>query len=112
MSHKNENFQLSPFARWILSQIFQDRDGAKVGDFCEVYQDYSDERIREIYHDREVKGWERYMSIPELRQMVEESGVENLAQLYTVVKYTRASHLEFSKIVLDYLEAQDFMKLA
>lgn len=75
----------------------------------EVYQDYTNERIREIYHDREVKGWERYMNDPWLRQMVEESGVENLAQLYTTVKYTRESHQEFSKSVLAYLEAQDFM---
>ena len=38
------------------------------------YQDYSDERIQEIYHEREVKGWERYMNDPGLRQMVERIG--------------------------------------
>jgi len=75
----------------------------------ETYQAYSDERIREIYHDREVKGWERYMTYPRLRQMVEESGVENLAQIYTVVKYTRESHEEYARAVLDYLTSQDFM---
>lgn len=75
----------------------------------EVYQDYSDERIEEIYRERNVAGWERYMGFPRLRRLVEESGVENLAQLYTVVKYTRQSHQELSRTVLDYLAAQDFM---
>ena len=75
----------------------------------ETYNEYSDERIREIYRDRETKGWERYMTIPRLRQMVEESGVVNLAQLSTVVKYTSKEHQEFSKIVLDYLVEQDFI---
>jgi nitroreductase len=76
----------------------------------EVYQDYNDEQIGEIYRDRDVKGWERYMKIPWLRQMVEESGVENLAQIYTKVKYTRESHQKFSETVLDYLKKQDFMR--
>jgi len=75
----------------------------------EVYQDYTDERIREIYHERDIKGWKRYMNISWLRQMVEKSGAENLAQIYTMVKYTRDTHQEFSKTVLDYLKTQDFM---
>ena len=75
----------------------------------ETYQDYTDEDIRRIYHNREVDGWARYMSFPRLRQMIEESGVENLAQVYTAVKYTRDSHQEFSQIVLNYLKSQDFM---
>ena len=75
----------------------------------ETYNEYTDERIREIYRDRETKGWERYMTYPRLRRLVEESGVENLAQLYTVVKYTRDQHEQFSKKVLDYLANQDFM---
>lgn len=75
----------------------------------EVYQDYTDERVREIYQERNVRGWERYMNNTRLRQMVEEARVENLAQIYTVVKYTRESHDKFSKTVLDYLEEQDFM---
>jgi len=74
----------------------------------DVYHDYSDDRIREIYHERNVKGWERYMSFPDLRRRVDEAGVENLAQIYTIVKYTRESHQRFSKRVLDYLAEQDF----
>ena len=75
----------------------------------ETYQPYSDERIAEIYHDRETKGWQRYMSAPRLRKLIEESGVENLAQVYSEVKYSRESHQEFSQTVLSYLHAQGFM---
>jgi nitroreductase len=75
----------------------------------ETYNDYDDERIRRIYHNRDVKGWERYMSYPELRARIEGSGVENLAQIYTQLKYTRESHQEFSQTVLDYLAEQDFL---
>lgn len=75
----------------------------------EVYQDYSDARIRQVYRDRERKGWERYMSMPRLRKMVAESGVQNLAQLYTTVKYSRESHQGYSKTILEYLRDQDFM---
>jgi len=75
----------------------------------ETYQDYSDDDIRAIYRERETKGWERYMSFPELRRLIEGSGVENLAQVYTALKYTRESHREFAQTVLNYLQAQDFM---
>ncbi|MEE9188695.1 MAG: hypothetical protein V3U36_04945, partial [Anaerolineales bacterium] len=75
----------------------------------ETYHDYSDERIAEIYRERNVKGWQRYMSYPRVRELIIESGVENLAQVYTEVKYTRRSHQEFSRNVLDYLKAQGFM---
>ena len=75
----------------------------------ETYQDYSNETVRAIYRDRNVKGWERYMSFPRLRQRIEESGVENLAQVYSILKYTRESHQAFSQTVLRYLAEQDFM---
>ena len=70
----------------------------------------TDDEIRAIYREREVKGWERYMSYPRLRKLVEESGVENLAQIYSKVKYSRESHQEFSQTVLDYLAQQEFMR--
>lgn len=75
----------------------------------ETYRDYSDGRIEEIYRERNRKGWQRYMSYPELRARIEGAGVQNLAQIYTVVKYTRESHLEFSETVLNYLREQDFL---
>jgi len=60
----------------------------------ETYQEYSDQRVLEVYKEREVRGWKRYMAQPRLRQMVEESGVHNLAQIYSALKYTRTCHLD------------------
>jgi hypothetical protein len=74
----------------------------------ETYQEYDDARLTDVYRERDVKGWERYMSFPRLRQMIEESNVENLAQIYTKLKYTRESHKKYSDNVLNYLKAQDF----
>jgi hypothetical protein len=51
------------------------------------------------------------MSYPELRALIEESGAANLAQVYTMVKYTRESHTTFSRNVLDYLAEQEFMSI-
>jgi nitroreductase len=75
----------------------------------ETYHDYSDDQIRDIYRDREVKGWQRYMNNPDLRQLIEESGVENLAQVYTLVKYTRAFNEQHAQTIRDYLKEQGFM---
>ncbi|GAL33592.1 oxygen-insensitive NADPH nitroreductase [Vibrio maritimus] len=75
----------------------------------EVYQDQDDATIEAIYKQRETDGWARYMSYPDLKKMIEESDVENLAQVYTKLKYTRESHVDFSKSVLSYLEKQGFM---
>jgi len=75
----------------------------------DTYHDTSDDDIRAIYGERERRGWERYMSFPRLRAMIEESGVQNLAQVYTVVKYTRESHQAFSETVFGYLREQGFL---
>ncbi|WP_421378007.1 nitroreductase family protein [Bacillus salacetis] len=75
----------------------------------EQYQDYSDEEIKEIYNERNEKGWERYMANPKLKEMTERLGLKNLAQIYTIAKYTKESHHEFSQTVLNYLERQNFM---
>ena len=77
----------------------------------ETYRAYSDTDIKEIYREREHKGWERYRSIPELKALIDGSAdtVQNLAQVYTVLKYTKESHLKYSNQVWDYLKAQDYM---
>jgi nitroreductase len=78
----------------------------------ERYQDYSGQSIQDIYRDREIKGWERYMKSDWLKEKAEQNSVENLAQLYTTVKYTRESHQGFSRKLLDYLNKQEFMNNA
>ncbi|MDA9557373.1 nitroreductase family protein [Vibrio sp.] len=75
----------------------------------DTYHDHSDDEIRSIYHQRETDGWERYMSYPDLKTKIEESDVKNLAQLYTTLKYTHESHVQFSNTVLAYLQKQGFM---
>lgn len=76
----------------------------------ETYQDHSDDEIRRIYRDRDQAGWDRYMSIPRLRELIAEHDVKNLAQIYTVVKYTREGHARYTNNVLDYLKRQGFFK--
>ena len=73
------------------------------------YRDYSEEEILEIDKERNEKGWDRYMAVPELKEMTEQLELTNLAQIYSVAKYTKESHLEFSQTVLDYLKKQNFM---
>ena len=75
----------------------------------ERYHDHSDEEIEEIYKQRNEAGWKRYMSRPRLREMVESSEVENLAQLYTTLKYTPEDHERQSASLLAYLRKQGFL---
>ncbi len=74
----------------------------------ETYHNYTDDEILEIYKQREEAGFKRYMNIPELREKVIEAGAENLAQIYTKAKYTKESHLGYSKDILDCLRQQNF----
>ena len=75
----------------------------------ETYQDYSDEDIQAIYQEREVKGWQRYMGSEWLKNQVEAKSIENLAELYTRVKYTRPSYQEISNRIMSYMTKQEFM---
>jgi nitroreductase len=78
----------------------------------ETYQDPDSERIDSIYRERETAGWKRYMEMPELREKVEAVGAKNLAQVYTQAKYTRDSHIKYSREVLACLEEQGFFRHA
>ena len=76
----------------------------------ETYQDYTPQRIAQIYAQRDKKGWERYMASAQLRQKAQEAGAENLAQLYTTVKYTKPFHQELSAGILRFLQQQGFLE--
>jgi nitroreductase len=55
----------------------------------ETYRMPTSIEIDEVYAEREVKGWERYMAYPELKKMAEERGITSLAQFYTSeIKYS------------------------
>ena len=73
------------------------RDRLPISSFLheEVYKTPSVDDIEEIYLQREVKGWERYMSHPEIKKRIEELGILNLAHSYTnPVKYDRCPRLQ------------------
>ncbi|MBY0414500.1 MAG: nitroreductase family protein [Bdellovibrionales bacterium] len=74
----------------------------------ETYKDYSQNGLQEAYAERETLGWKRYLDDPTLNEMIKKSDVKNLAQVYTKLKYTRESHLDYSKTVLGYLEKSGF----
>ena len=74
----------------------------------DTYRDYGDERVSKIYEQREISGWERYMSSPRLREMIIRSQAENLAQVYTTVKYPRSRYEKISHKVINYLKEQGF----
>lgn len=75
----------------------------------ESYQESSDEEIKNLYQEKEKRGWKRYMESSRLRKLVQEHNVSNLAELYTAIKYTRLKHQKTSQSLLTYLEKQQFM---
>jgi len=75
----------------------------------EQYQDPSDTDLLADYAARERRGWERYMDDPGLKKKVQAAGVTNLAQLYTVLKYTRKSHQAYSRTLVECLKKQGFL---
>jgi len=48
------------------------------------------------------------MSSPRLRELIINSQAENLAQVYTTVKYPRSRYQEISTKVINYLNEQGF----
>ena len=76
----------------------------------EKYQNYDEARIAETYRERETEGWNRYMAFPELAEMIRESGVQNLAQVYTQVKYVQENNVKISRDLLEYLQRQGFLE--
>lgn len=76
----------------------------------ETYRDPDDDTVRAIYRERETAGWARYMSNPDLRRRIEASGLRNLAQVYSQLKYTRADHEVFTANVARALREQGFLR--
>lgn len=73
------------------------------------YEDKSAKEIQEFYQNKNETGMRRYLESADLKQQIEEAGASNLAQIYTKVKYTRESHVEYSRIVLGCLRRQGFL---
>ena len=49
----------------------------------EIYRNPSEAELESIFEQREIKGWARYMTYPELKAKVESLGITSLAQFYT-----------------------------
>lgn len=66
----------------------------------ERYNDYSAERIKEIYAEKEAR--------EDSRQFIAENGKQTLAQVFTDVRYTRENNELFSRLYLDFIVKQGF----
>lgn len=76
----------------------------------ERYQIPTGEDIDAIFAEREVKGWERYMSMPEVREEIEAAGITSLAQFYTSeAKYDPEYFREASETLRKTLEDKHFL---
>jgi len=67
----------------------------------EVYQDYSEGDIDQIYAAKEA--------LPLTQKLIEENKKETLAQIFTDNRYTKKDNVAFSKVLLKVLHDQGFM---
>ena len=72
------------------------------------YQSFNDDEIRACYSQKEDSGFKRYQNIHELHEMIKKLNIRNLAQVYTIAKYTKQSHIEYSETVLNFIKKQNF----
>jgi len=76
----------------------------------EKYRRPSDEDLEAIYAQREVRGWERYMSYPEMKAEIEARGITSLAQFYTSeIKYDPDVFRKDAAKLRALLEAKHFL---
>jgi nitroreductase len=68
----------------------------------EKYTDYSNEDIEKYYTSKEER--------EDSKQFVTENNKENLAQVFTDIRYKKADNVYFSKILLEVLKNQGFME--
>ena len=77
----------------------------------ETYHRPSLDELNAIYEDRDRKGWERYMSMPRLKEMAEEYGITSLAQFYTSkIKYDPDRFAVWSEEIRQFLVDKGFME--
>ena len=76
----------------------------------ERYREPTGEQIEAIYAQREIRGWQRYMSDPETKARVEAMGITSLAHYYTSkAKYDPDIFREDSAKLRALLEAKHFL---
>ena len=72
----------------------------------ETYQAPCQEVIEDTYRERNHTGMKRYRA--RMGKQIKASKINNLAQVYTRLKYTRESHVDYSTNLLGYLTQQNF----
>lgn len=76
----------------------------------EVYHCPTAAELDNIFEDRQVRGWARYMAVPELKAMVDEAGITSLAEFYTSkLKYDPEFFGEVSERLRLLLEEKHFL---
>ena len=76
----------------------------------EAYRLPDGPELEAVYAEREVRGWARYMAIPEVRARLEASGIRSLAEFYTSeIKYDPAAFAETSRRIAAFLERKGFL---
>lgn len=77
----------------------------------ETYRASNPEDIDAAYAEREVRGWQRYMAVPEIKERIEAAGIKSLAEFYTSkIKYDPDFFGPKSAEIRALLERQDFMR--
>lgn len=67
----------------------------------EVYKDYSDSDINNIYEEKEL--------LPETKTLIEQNQLPNLARIFTERRYTKKDNKFFSQEFIKVIERQGFM---
>jgi nitroreductase len=76
----------------------------------EVYRAPTPADIEATYAEREIRGWQRYMSVPEIKAEIEAAGITSLAQYYTSkIKYDPAYFVPKSAEIRALLHEQGFL---
>jgi len=76
----------------------------------ETYRYPTDAELETTYAQREIRGWARYMAIPELKAKVEALGITSLAQFYTsTAKYDPDVFRRDSAMLAALLAAKHFL---
>ncbi|HOE38263.1 MAG TPA: nitroreductase family protein [Bacteroidales bacterium] len=68
----------------------------------ETYKDFSEEDINRIYSEKEER--------EDSKQFIKENNKETLAQVFTDIRYKKSDFEHFSKILIDTLKNQGFLK--
>jgi len=76
----------------------------------EVYHKPTPDELNAQYEERDIKGWERYMSNPRLKQLAKEAHISSLAEFYTSeFKYDPGYFADVSTRIRELLEDRHFL---